>query len=87
MATLKYEAIARAGTYKDRETGEEKTRFHKCGVVFESDKGMSLKLESLPIGFDGWLSLRAPRPKGDSGHAAKPAAPKSGEPFDDPVPF
>lgn len=62
MATLKFEAIAKAGTYKDRD-GNEKTRFQKCGVVFESAKGLSLKIEALPVPFDGWLSLREPLPK------------------------
>lgn len=66
MATLKFEAITKLPAGKDG-----KTRWHKCGAVFESDKGLSLKLESLPIGFDGWLSLREPRPK----DGAKPVAP------------
>lgn len=80
MATLKYEAIAKAGESKDG-----KARWHKCGAVFESDKGLSLKIDSLPVGFDGWLSLRAPRPKDEP---AKPAAKPARDGFEnDDVPF
>lgn len=77
MATIKFEAIAKSGESKDG-----KARWHKCGVVFESEKGMSLKIESLPVGFDGWLSLREPRPKDD----AKPARATTGKPFNDDLP-
>lgn len=86
MATVKYEAIAKTGTYKDA-SGAEKTRFHKCGVVFESAKGLSLKLDSIPVGFDGWLSLREPRPK-DSPRSAPVATPPKTDGFEnDDIPF
>ena len=63
MATkVKFEVIAKNGTYTNSE-GVEKTKWHKCGVVLESDKGLSMKLESLPIVFDGWLNLWEPTPK------------------------
>lgn len=56
---VKFEAMAKNGSYvKD---GQEKTKWHKCGVVLEGDKGMSLKIESLPVNFDGWLSFFEPR--------------------------
>lgn len=68
---IKFDVIAKAGSYTDK-NGEQKTRWHKCGVVLESDKGLSLKLESLPIVFDGWLNLWEPQEKD-----AKPAAKKA----------
>lgn len=75
MATLKYEAVARLPEGKDG-----KKRYHKCGVVFESDKGLSLKLDSLPVaGFDGWISFYDPKPK----DGAKPA----GKTDPDEIPF
>jgi len=46
--------------------GEEKTRWINCGAVFETDKGMSCKLESIPVGVatdDGGLWLRFFEPK------------------------
>lgn len=76
MAKLVYEAIAKLPAGKDG-----KVRWHKCGVVFESDKGLSLKLDSLPSsGFDGWLSLREPRPK-DQAPASAAASDDGTVPF------
>ena len=53
MAVLK-EIVARAGTYTNKE-GQEKTRYVKAGVLMETAKGQMVKLEALPVGFDGWL--------------------------------
>lgn len=63
MAVLKYEVKTKNGTYKDR-NGEEKTKWHQMGVCFENDKGqLSMKIDSIPVGFDGWVSLFEPKPK------------------------
>lgn len=75
---IKYEVIAKAGTYESN--GETKTRWHKCGVVLESSKGLSLKLESLPIVFDGWLNLWEPKAKED---APAPKKSRGSSGFDD----
>ena len=65
MATKKYDVVAVTGTYKDRD-GNEKKRYLNVGVVFESDKGLSMKLECVPVGeWNGWLSLYEPKQKGD----------------------
>lgn len=64
MSKIIYEASAIADVYKDKTTGEERKRWVKCGVVMEtSSGGMALKLESLPVKFDGWLQFYAPKPK------------------------
>lgn len=55
-----HELMARAGSYTDRD-GNEKTRWQKCGILIEKDGRLSVKLEALPIGFDGWLSCFEPR--------------------------
>ena len=53
-ARKKYDAVATVGTYKDRQTGEEKKRYANVGTVFESDDGrLSLKLDTVPVG-PGW---------------------------------
>ena len=62
MANLKYEIKAKSGTYKNK-SGEEKPNWVKMGVVFESEKGLSIKIESIPVGWDGWASLFSPKPK------------------------
>lgn len=73
MATVKYDAMAKGGTYTNRD-GDEKTRWIKCGVVFEgTNGGLSLKLEAMPVPFDGWISFFEPKPR-DEKPAAKPAA-------------
>tara|TARA_R110000822_G_scaffold151980_2_gene291115 strand:- start:665 stop:907 length:243 start_codon:yes stop_codon:yes gene_type:complete len=62
MAKLKYELKVKNGTYKDR-NGQEKNSWLKVGSCFESDKGLSIKLDSVPVNFDGWISMFEPRPK------------------------
>ncbi len=63
MAVVRYEVKAKNGTYKDR-NGEEKARWHNMGVCFQSDQGhLSLKIDSIPVNWDGWVSLFEPKPK------------------------
>ena len=81
-AKLKYEVIAVTGKYKDKE-GNEKSKWLKCGVVLQTDKGFSLKLEAIPIGSDGWFSLREPQKKESSQSAQRPTEPE----FDDDLPW
>lgn len=58
---IKFDVMAKTGTYTDKE-GNEKSRWQKCGVVFEGDKGWSLKLEAIPVGeWNGWFSLFEPK--------------------------
>jgi hypothetical protein len=60
MATLKYEAVAVVG-----ETKDGKKQYQKIGAVFESDKGLSLKIDCIPVGgtWNGWVSFYATKPK------------------------
>lgn len=78
---LKFELVAEAGKYTDKE-GNEKKRWLKCGSILERDDGsLVVKLESLPVaGFTGWMNAWTPEPK--DGKPAKPA--KS---FDDDIGF
>jgi hypothetical protein len=72
---IKYEVIASSGTYTNK-AGEEKKRWVKMGVVMDTRNGMSIKLESVPVGWDGWAMLTEPKQKD---------APKGFD--DDEVPF
>jgi hypothetical protein len=80
-----YDVVAVTGKYTDR-NGNEKNRYMTCGAVFQTDKGMSLKLEALPIGHDGWFQLYEPKereqPQGRQ-QSRRPAA----DDFNDSVPF
>lgn len=79
---LKYEAVV---TQRYEQNGEEKKRYIRVGAVFEGAKGLSLKLDSIPVSFDGWIQFYEPKPKED-----KPSPPDN-KPADDdsdgPVPF
>lgn len=59
---VKYDAIAKNGSYtKD---GVEKTKWVKVGVVVDTKNGgLALKIEQLPVPFDGWLQLAEPKTK------------------------
>lgn len=89
MSKIIYEASAIADVYKDKATGEEKKRWVKCGVVMEtSSGGMALKLESLPVKFDGWLQFYVPKQKDDKQQSnAAPAPQQNAGNIDDNIPF
>jgi len=57
---IKYEVIANGGSYTNKE-GVEKKRWLKCGGVMEGPNGLSMTLESMPVGSDGWFILSEPR--------------------------
>lgn len=73
-----------AGKYiKD---GAEKTRWIKCGVLLQTDKGMRVKLDCIPVVTDPnglWLSVFSERndqhQQGSTAPAASQSAP-AGEP-------
>lgn len=67
---VKYEVTAVTGKYTDRD-GNEKNRYVKVGVILQTKNGHMLKLETVPIGWDGWAYLNEPKDRED-----KPAAPK-----------
>ncbi len=69
---VKYEAVATIGTYKDRQTGEEKKQYQKVGIVFENEEGkLSLKLDVIPVGpnWSGYISFYDPKPRDGQGSA------------------
>ena len=60
---IKYDVICKNGSYTDK-TGSEKTKWMKVGVCMDTKQGgLAVKIESLPVAFDGWLSLAEPRAK------------------------
>jgi len=81
---IKYVLKAKTGTYKDGQ-GNEKTAYVKCGVVMDGKNGPIIKLEALPIVFDGWLYLSPPEEKRQQGRP-QPRQQQNDE-FDDDIPF
>lgn len=59
----------------------EKPRWINCGAVFETQKGPRIKLDSIPVGFNGWFALFEPRQQQE-----KPAQ-KLAPDFDDDINF
>lgn len=52
--------LAKIGTYKD-EDGEKKSNWAKVGVTTVTRQGgVALKIDTLPVNFDGWLYLATP---------------------------
>lgn len=68
--------IVTSEKYQDRD-GNEKTRYTNIGAVFETAKGMSMKLESLPIGWNGWASFYEPKPREE--RPQQQSAPRGGQ--------
>ena len=89
----KYVVRAGMGKYRDRD-GNEKTRWATIGAVFFKDGNLSLKLDSVPLGWDGWAGLYPPK---ESENAAKGGAQpqqrgrRASQPmsqqYDDDIPF
>ena len=66
MATKLGDICFPLSKYTDPATGQEKTRWQKCGVLLESDKGMSIKIELIPtcVEPDGlWFKVFTDQPE------------------------
>lgn len=72
---VKYDVVAATGTYTNKQ-GEEKKSWMKIGKVLQTQKGFSLKLDAVPVGWDGWAMLAEPQD----------AKPQKAD-YDDEVPF
>lgn len=78
----RYDVVAAIEAGKDG-NGQERTRWQKCGVAFERDGKLRVKLDSIPIaGWDGWLNLFEPKDKPEHERESQ----RSGEIRDD-IPF
>lgn len=70
MAIL-FKVSAGAGKYTDKD-GNEKTRYVDMGVVMETKNGPMLKLEAIPVGWDGWAYLNEPKAREEGEQRTKP---------------
>ena len=84
--SIQYEVMASTGSYTDK-NGQEKKRWVKCGVVMSTKTGgLALKMETMPVGGDGWFSLFEPKPRDEVAQAPRKQAPSMAEMVDD-APF
>lgn len=75
-----HEITAITGKYIDA-SGAEKNRYTRLGVVMQTKNGLMLKIEAIPVGWDGWAYLNEPR------QDDKPRQPARRGRDDDQVPF
>jgi len=67
---ITHDLIAKTGEYVNKE-GETKARWTKVGVAMSNKQGgTSLLIESIPVNFDGWVTMREPQPKDGAGSGA-----------------
>jgi len=82
------DAVVVTGKYTNNQ-GEEKKRYMTIGALFErDDKSVALKLEAIPLGFDGWVNFYDPKisqAKKEIGQTDQVYAPK--DQFEDEIPF
>jgi hypothetical protein len=76
-----YDVVAIVGKRKD-----DKPNYVKVGAVFQNDKGMSMKLDSIPAGgeWNGWLNFFEPKERSS---ATSAAIEREAASFSDDTPF
>jgi hypothetical protein len=58
--------------------GVEKTRWIRCGVALQTDKGIRIKLDAVPVGeWDGWLAIYEEEQGQSATRTEKPAQNRS----------
>lgn len=83
-----HDAVYAGEKYTDRE-GNEKTRYVNMGALFQRDDGsLTAKVESLPIGFNGWINFYEPKAKeGEQPQRSRPQRGTAGDSPSDDIPF
>ena len=62
---ITHDLIAKTGEYTNA-AGETKARWTKVGVAMSNKQGgTSILIESIPVNFDGWVTMREPQPKAE----------------------
>ncbi len=51
-----FDLVTINGKYTDKDNNE-KVRYQKIGTVFEDEKGQKIKVDLLPVGWDGWAYM------------------------------
>jgi hypothetical protein len=67
---------AAVGKYTDQQ-GQERTSWRTIGRVIQSDRGASIKLDTIPVGWDGWAILAVPDEQGTAGQNGRQRPPQA----------
>jgi len=59
---MNYEVRAKTGTYTDK-SGQEKSSYKTIGRTVQTKNGPMLKLDVIPMNWDGWAYLSEPQEK------------------------
>lgn len=62
-----HDIVAVTGTYTDK-NGQEKKRYQTIGAIIDTRNGPMIKMESVPLGWDGWAYMNEPKPRDVSPH-------------------
>jgi hypothetical protein len=86
-----HEIVAHGEKYTTAD-GQEKSRLINIGKVIEKANGkLAIKLDTIPLNWDGWAMMLPPRPKDDAQpQRSKPVAsrvPGSDDDLADDIPF
>jgi len=86
-------AVCVIGTYKDRQTGADKKQYMTVGKLMQREDGsMCLKMDAVPVSFDGWVNFYDLEVAGESrptsgGMVQKPAPNTFDDFANDSIPF
>lgn len=70
-----HDAVYAGEKYTDRD-GNEKTRYVNVGALFTRDDGsLALKLESIPVNFNGWIRFYSPKDQAGERRPQRQSAP------------
>lgn len=76
-----HDIVAVTGKYTDRD-GKEKNRYQTIGAIIDTRNGPMIKLESVPLGWDGWAYMNEPKARDDKPHQ-KPGESVPAKEYDD----
>ena len=65
----------------------DKKYYTNIGRVIETDKGLSIKLDVIPIGWNGWASFYTPKAKEEKTEKTESTGTKALQEMDDDLPF
>lgn len=84
---VKYNLVAKTGEYTN-DKGETKARWSRIGVVLETSSGnMAIKLENIPVGWDGFANMAEPDNQNAKPAPSKATGTKGIAEMQDDVPF
>ena len=79
--------VAVTGKYTDRE-GKEKNQYATIGTLMERDDGsQAIKLDSIPLGWNGWARFYDFEEKKQSAHDQAKANGYQAQELDDEIPY